>query len=258
MLNNPDIEVMTGHSGMVDGRPTLVLIHGSGGTAASWGAQINPLDRHLNVLALSLPGHGKTRGPLLESALEYGRWIERTLETLRVPEPCILCGISFGGAVALESVRLNAKRYRGLVLISTGATLNHSVEIIGQLGENWPEAARRFIHLIFADNGKVRVREISYTALLAAGPEILFADLAASRQFDFRNQLKDISIPCLVIGGEEDRVVPPEKWTVLTENIPDAQLIMIKKAGHMVIVEQFRMVNDAILKFVTDIGISRL
>lgn len=254
-MKDPDssFEYKTGHTGIDKNRPTLILVHGSGGSAGTWAAQVNPLDRHLNTIALSLPGHGMTPGPLLTSTLEYGVWLEKAIEGFGLTDRPFLVGASLGGAVVLETVRLKPDRYAGLVLIATGADLGSSVEIIGKLGQNWPETARRFIRLIFADHVDSRTRERSYEALLAAGPEVLAADLSVSRNVDNRKGLKDIPVPCLVIGGDQDRVSPPDKQVFLVENLPHARLILLENAGHMVIIERYRAVNEALLTFVEDI-----
>jgi len=74
----------------------------------------------------------------------------------------------------------------------------------------------------------------------------------AQRAFDSRAWLNKIKQPTLVIGGTEDLLVPMEELEFLCKEIPNAKLIAIKNAGHMVSFEQTSEFTKSILQFLSD------
>jgi len=56
--------------------------------------------------------------------------------------------------------------------------------------------------------------------------------------FDYRQKLKDVAEPTLIIVGEHDRTTTPRASRVLHEGIQGSELVVIPEAGHMTLVEQ--------------------
>ena len=81
-LKDRNIGYLLGKQELKDGRPSLVMIHGAGGHSLIWKNQIRPLDREINVLALDLPGHGKTNGEGYDRIEDYARWVAGLLKDL--------------------------------------------------------------------------------------------------------------------------------------------------------------------------------
>jgi pimeloyl-ACP methyl ester carboxylesterase len=63
-------------------------------------------------------------------------------------------------------------------------------------------------------------------------------------------RLPEIKVPALVIGGSADKLTPLKYARYLAEHIPDARLVIIEGAGHMVMLEQPEQVADAVREFV--------
>ena len=82
-------------------RATLVFIHGAGGSADFWQAQIEGLAGRVNTLALDLPGHGRSDGGGQDTIEGYARSVIDFIKRLDVPKP-IPCGLSMGGAIVLQ------------------------------------------------------------------------------------------------------------------------------------------------------------
>jgi len=86
--------------------------------------------------------------------------------------------------------------------------------------------------------------------MLAADPEGVAAALEAMRErSDYGGRLSWITHPALVIGAEQDRAIPLEHSRHLAEGLPDAELVAIADAGHMVNLEQPEAFNRALLDF---------
>jgi magnesium chelatase accessory protein len=84
--------------------PTVLLLHGTGGSAHSWADMLPLLAPHATVLVPDLPGHGYTRGAALD-ALTLPRMaadLAALLAALRLPPPALVAGHSAGAALALR------------------------------------------------------------------------------------------------------------------------------------------------------------
>jgi pimeloyl-ACP methyl ester carboxylesterase len=63
------------------------------------------------------------------------------------------------------------------------------------------------------------------------------------------DHVHEIALPTLILCGEEDRMTPLKYSEYLRDRIPGARLVVIPRAGHMVMLEQPRAVNEAIAEF---------
>ena len=83
-------------------KPTLVFVHGAGLDHSLFGLQSRYFGYHgRNVLALDLPGHGRSEGPPLKTVEEMADWVSRVMEVLKVKKATVV-GHSMGALVALE------------------------------------------------------------------------------------------------------------------------------------------------------------
>ena len=78
---------------------------------------------------------------------------------------------------------------------------------------------------------------------------MILEDFKACNRFDIREKLKEIRRPTLILCGQEDRLTPVKYSTYLHENIPNSRLLLIPKAGHVVMAEQPEPLNRALEAF---------
>lgn len=254
MLDDRPVGLEAGRRGLKPGRPTLILVHGAGGSRLTWRRQTRPLDKDINIAALELPGHGESPGPPLDSIAGYADWTTRVLEALPLATRPVLGGISMGGAVAMETALARPDLLAGLILISTGARLGPDPDLVQHLEKDFSGAISRFVESIFTPKTNPATVRQSFEVMTAAGPEIILADLRCGHDFNRRNQVRNIQVPALVLCGEQDRLTPPELSIFLAGNIAGARLEIIKRAGHMLHIEQWATVNRAILNFIHTLG----
>lgn len=250
VVDGRTVGVEYGPQGLKPDRPTILLIHGSGGSRLSWQAQKRALDREVNVIIVELPGHGQTSGPPLDSVSDLAAWLVRVMSALPLDAPPVMAGISLGGAVVQELALTRPDLVHGLVLISTGPRLNLGGSLLERLRQNHMDTVRGFVEAVFGRDANPRLREQSLDLIAALPVEVLEADFKAGRGFDRSRDIAWIKSPTLVICGAEDRVTPPELSRFLAERIPGATLRIIDRAGHMAALERFDLVNRAILDFV--------
>ena len=120
MNGGADAYCYTGGKDYDGHRPTVVFIHGAQNDHSVWALQSRYFAHHgYNVLALDLPGHGRSKGPALPSIEEMAGWVLGVMGELGV-DMATLVGHSMGSLIALEAAHQGPRRVAGLALL--GAT----------------------------------------------------------------------------------------------------------------------------------------
>src|SRR2546428_2104843 len=81
--------------------PTLLFLHESGGSVATWEQQLICLGGEVRCLALDLPGHGRSEGRPIPSVQAYREWVLGFLDALAIRQPVVVVGLCLGAAIAL-------------------------------------------------------------------------------------------------------------------------------------------------------------
>ena len=221
----------------------LVLIHGAGAVGQIWQNQLLVFPR---AVAPDLPGHPAGTG--FSTVPDMAAWVLGFIEQEGL-ERCVLGGYSVGGAVALEAALSAPDRFRGLLLIATGARLRVRREFFDFLAGDYDAAVEELLRWWFSPGASPRAVERARMALRVASPAVVHDDFWAADQFDAMDRLGGMTLPTLVLCGEEDRLTPVKYSEYLHEQIAGSQLIVIPDAGHMVVLEQPRATNEAIASF---------
>ncbi len=247
----------TGGQPFRDGRPTIVFIHGGGMDRTCWALQTRYFAYHgRNVLAVDLPGHGRTEGPPLATIPEMADWVMAVLDSLGV-DKAALVGHSMGSLVAFDGAARYPKRATALALL--GATI--PLPVTGAL----LDAARRDDHASFdmvtlwghSRDGQIGANRApglwmtggAVTVLERCAPGLHHATLKAAN--DYRPDLADlagaIQCPTLLVLGERDAMTPAKAARPLAEAIAGVRTITLPGCGHMMMAEQPDQVLDALI-----------
>ena len=234
--------------------PSLLFIHGAGGTGEIWEQQVAFFRGKHPLFRLDLPGHGGSDPRGEERIGSYAEWVRLGLEKLFAQRPFVLVGHSMGGAVVLELALDPPEGLKGIVLVGSGAKLAVTRAIFKMLSEN-PEAFFESIdQFAFSSAAPKTLRERFIQVTRQCQPSVIFNDFQACDHFDIRNRVSEIKIPTLVLCGEEDQLTPVKYSRYLHENIAASRLVLIPNAGHMVMVEQPDLFNRAITSFLDALG----
>ena len=221
----------------------LVLIHGAGAVGQIWQNQLLAFPR---AVAPDLPGHPAGTG--FSTVPDMAAWVLGFIQQEGL-ERSVLGGYSVGGAVALEAALSAPDRFRGLLLIATGARLRVRREFFDLLAGDYDAAVEELLRWWFSPGASPRAVERARMALRVVSPAVVHDDFWAADQFDALDRLGGMTLPTLVLCGEEDRLTPVKYSEYLHEQIAGSQLIVIPDAGHMVVLEQPRATNEAIASF---------
>lgn len=228
----------------------VVLLHGWGDSSQGLSGLQASLAKDYKVLALDLPGFGATQAPKAVWDLDnYGGFVRDTLAKLELGSPYALIGHSNGGAVAIRAVSLTILRPQKLILmaaagIRTGNTLKRlALKIVaktGNIATIWmPERYRR------------KLRESLYGVAgsdMLVVPELQETFKKSVRQ-DVQKDAVKITIPTLLIYGQNDRAVPVVDGQKYHQLIKNSKLEIVPEAEHFVHLDQSAKVVQLIEEF---------
>ncbi len=86
-----------------------------------------------------------------------------------------------------------------------------------------------------------------------ASSDVWTDGLSNLMEMDLRHAIATLTVPTLVIVGEEDRVTPPAAAVELAGALPDGRLTVIPDAGHLPMLERPQDVNDQLRAFVAEV-----
>ena len=247
--------------------PVVVLLHGFPFDRSMWTAQTEGIGDVYRVIAPDLRGHGETAAPdgiytmdaMADDVIEL-------LDALQLHEPVVLGGLSMGGYVALSAVTRYPARFRGLMLFDTRATadspeaakgreeLAKRVEESGSVTAVVEGLVPKLFSAITRQKHADRMMPIVKTMESTVPRAVAGALRGMAVRPDRTSALAGISIPTLVIVGEDDVVTPPSDARQLASGIPNAALRVIPDAGHLAPVESPEACNRAILAFLNELG----
>jgi pimeloyl-ACP methyl ester carboxylesterase len=239
-LGGPDylgIPGSLGGPGSPAGAVPVVCLHGAGGSAAMWTQLHAALNADRPVYALDLPGHGRS-APLDEPITieRYAAVVRAFLDAAGLARAALV-GHSMGGAIALMLALDSAARLAGLVLVGTGARLRVAPEILDAIPRDFEGTVERICRLCYGPAAPPEMVARGIAEMQNVPPPVLLGDFLACDRFDVRDRLSSISIPTLVVVGDQDLLTPPRYAAFLADRIPGARLHTVPGAGHMLPVE---------------------
>jgi len=240
---------------MTQGKSVIILVHGAMGCNQSWKYQVEGLSHKIEIVALNLPGHFESESPKNPTISTYIEFLNDFIEQLKV-DNLILGGHSMGGAVVLLYYFKHPEKVRGLILIGTGARLRVLPIILELSQKNIPQLVEMTKNAAFHKNTIKKKSELirEVTQNMSKTPSnIAFNDWNICNEFDVMESLKNIKVPTLIICGDMDKLTPVKYSKYLHEHIPDSSLLIIKGAGHMVMLEQPEAINNAIDTFIDNL-----
>jgi len=227
----------------------LVLIHAFPLFSSMWKPQMKNLGQRGRVIALDLPGFGRSPCETKPSISKMAQAVGRLLDSIQMKEPAMIAGLSMGGYVVFEFFRQFPERVKGLGLFSTRA------------GADTPEAREKRLKTteqIQRDGLETFAKKILPNLVgkttLESNPELIgeitgmislnnregvaAALVAMAERRDSTNLLGSIKCPTLIIAGDEDTLIPFSEAEMMHAQIAGSQFHLLPKAGHLVNLEQ--------------------
>jgi pimeloyl-ACP methyl ester carboxylesterase len=217
----------------------LVLVHGLSGSWLWWTRNLRALSGRHRVYLLDLPGFGTLGGRgqprfVLDQA---AHWLAEWMKAAKLPW-AHFAGHSMGGYITLHLAAHRPELVRRLVLAAPAVfpTPRSLLSEVTPLVTALRRAAPSFLPILALD-------------ALRAGPLNLLRAASALLRADLHDHLRHVSAPTLLIWGQRDVLVPPAVGEQLRDELPDARMLAIPNAGHVVMYDRPRAFDKAALGF---------
>lgn len=233
---------------------TVLFLHGWGADITLYQGIIATLSRKRRVVALDMPGFGKTPEPPEPWRVDdYVDFVLKFIETLEVKRLSIVAH-SFGGRVFFK---MNARE--NLPFVIERAALIDSAGILPK--KSWEQKlslrlykfgravmSTKVLHFLYPDAVEDMRRRRGSADYNNATPTMR-ATLVKVVNEDLEPLMSQVKCPTLLIWGDQDTATPLSDAKRMEELIPDAGLVVCEGAGHFSFVEQAPKVNGALEAF---------
>lgn len=233
-------------------KPTMVFIHGAGLDHSGFGLQSRYFGYHgWNVLAVDLPGHGRSAGPPVASISGMADWLFLFLDSLKIKKASLV-GHSMGALIALECASRQSLVDR-IALIGVAYPMKVSDAFLDAARRNdhaaydmetiWGHAAQ--VPLGGNPNPGMWMYGDTLARLRRLAPGVLYSDLKACNDFELAG---NVACPALLILGKRDVMTPPKGAVFLSEKIK-AKTVTVSFSGHSLMAEAPDATLDALIPF---------
>ena len=247
-------------SNSVEHNETIVFIHGIASTSEIFMNQIKLFKKDFNVIALDIPGYGKSPKIKNTTISNYASSIHKFLISKNIIKP-ILIGHSLGGMIVQEIITKYTNFAKAAILVATSAKfggqdiawqnnfINSRLQPI-ENGLSMRDISIKAITNIMGSNKNQEVISFAGKIMGTIKKNTYKSAILSLVDFDLRHKLSNISIPTLLIAGEEDKQAPAKTMKSMSKKIKDAQYKEVKKCGHLIHLEKPEIFNKIIKDFI--------
>jgi len=241
----------TGHG------PALFLLHGMNGNSRSWAQQLKTFADSHRVIAWDAPGYGLS-DPVAPDADAYAAQAANLLDHLGVERAHVI-GHSMGGVIAERFCARHLDRAVSLVL--SGTHWGNAAPEGAPLAAKYARRLQELEEMPAEEYGKVRAGKMLPSS---TQPEVfdLLAGVASEmrregllnggqmvEKTDNRPFLPTLKLPVLIITGDRDPVVKPQRSEAMMEFLPSARAVSLTGVGHAAYLEAPDVFNQTVREF---------
>jgi pimeloyl-ACP methyl ester carboxylesterase len=257
-VNGIDTYAYTGGRPFDPALPTVVFVHGAGNDHSVWALQSRYFAHHgRSVLAVDLPGHGRSGGNAVDTIEGLAAWIG-ALVVAAGARHVALVGHSMGSLAVLECAAGGAVDVHRVALLGPAVPMPVADMLLDAARRDdraaidmivgWSHAPGALLggHPVpglWMPGGATRLLERSR-------PGVLGIDLAACNAYaGGLVAASRLRCPALVLVGERDQMAPPKSAHALVEALPQRKVVSLPNCGHAMMTELPDAVLDALVAF---------
>ena len=258
VVNGVEAYAYTGSRAFDPALPTVMFVHGAAHDHSVWALQSRYFAHHRrNVLAVDLPGHGRSGGEPLASVEAIAEWLAALLDAARI-EHAALVGHSLGALAVLEAAGRHPERVENIALLGPAVPMPVADALL--------DAAKADDHLAYelitgwsfapghqlGGNQQPGVWMIGNALRLIERSQrgALYADLLACQRYaGGLAAAGKVRCPALLILGQRDLMAPAQNAAALTAVLAGCRIVTIPDCGHSLMAEVPDAVLDALRAF---------
>ena len=243
--------------------PLVVFLHGAGLDHSVWALLARWFaHRGCAVLAPDLPGHSRSQGAPLDSIAAMADWTAALIEASGANTGTVI-GHSMGSLIALDVAGRHPTHVKAIGLVGAAAAIPVAPQLLAAAKLNahqavdmiciWGYGYRAGIGGSLAPG--LWMRGGAERLLERAPPGLLFTDLSACNDYrDGASSAANVRVPVILVLGERDLMTPAKTGRELARSLPNARVLVLKGAGHMLMSERPDEVLDALRPLASDAG----
>jgi pimeloyl-ACP methyl ester carboxylesterase len=249
--------------------PSILFLHGLGGSWRDWSANLPAFASDYRVMAMDFPGFGESDKPEVQYSIE---WLADVVETFLQEQEIDrvnLVGHSMGAVVALDVASRPKSRVDKLVITDAVGIGDKSEFLAYAMSKKimGPDTGWEFVDSFLKDQFRAMADDliekqkpqtardlfeslkmpITGHPLLPMTPEVQM--IASIFDFDIRPKLASIRQPTLILWGAKDPVAPPQDASFLRTRIHSSTLVLFPDSGHSPMIEHPSLFNQELGKF---------
>ena len=241
--------VHTATGGRVNAPPesAVILVHGAGLDRTIWQMQTrNIAFQGRRVYAGDLPGHGRSEGPVLETVPEMADWLITFMDAVSI-DAATLMGHSMGSLIVLDAAARYPDRTERLILTGIAEAMPVHPDLLAAANSNKPLASELIVYWGLGEKAQIGghplpglwVHGASEILLKNAKVGVLGNDLVACNNYgDAKKTAAKVACPTHFVLGHDDKMTPIKSGQNLASVIDDAEVHVLKKCGHMMMLER--------------------
>ena len=238
--------------------PLVTLSHSLAATHRMWDWQMPVLQEKYRVLRYDTRGHGETDAPAGPYELDLlAADLFALLDVLKI-ESTHFVGLSMGGMIGQAAALKDQNRFKSLSLCDTSSRVPPQAASVWEarirlaetegMNSLIEQTIERWFSLAFEKRAKKDIHKIRN--MIRDTPEQGFIGCChAIATLDLTDKIDAITLPTLLIVGEDDPGTPVEAHEIIRDRISGSQLVVLKDALHFSNVEQCDAFNAALLEF---------
>ncbi len=248
----------TGGKPFAPSLPVVVFVHGAQNDHSVWILQSRYLAHHGHaVLAVDLPGHGRSEGPPLASVEAMADWVIALLDAAGVAKAALV-GHSMGSLVALDAAGRFPGRVTRVALLGTAFPMKVSDELLAATRDDEPLAqamVNLWSHYGLAPHpsnpgpGFWLMGE-TLRLMQRQKPGVMHIDFAACNAYAAGlERAAAVRCPALFLLGRRDAMTPARAGQALAKAVPGARVVTLPECGHDLMGEKPDEVLDELVAF---------
>jgi len=240
---------------------TIVFLNGLSQSTLAWAAVAPVIAKEMNVLLVDLVFQGRSSAHgEFRSYDQHAEDIVNVLINLNIERP-VVCGLSYGSAVAQHALVQYPDFFSGGLLLSTFA---HNTAVFNAIGDSWTAAVLAggyplmlevmlpvVLGASYFEKPLIPIQSLKESRVNASPPaeNLLRLMKATELRGDYRGRLAEIKVPVTVVQGREDVLIPVDVAEQVANAILKGKLIVIENAGHTLNLEAIPQLNRIIMEF---------